>query len=107
MPERVFVTGAGGFVGTAVIEELTSRKYLISALVNRRGLKETGGNVDSVKGSLFDPASLDRGMQGCSAVIHLVGIIMEKPSRGITFDRIHLQGTQNVVEAAKRCGIKR
>jgi NADH dehydrogenase len=32
---------------------------------------------------------------------------MEKPSKGITFERVHFAGTKNVVEAAKRAGIKR
>ncbi len=44
-------------------------------------------------------------MQGCDAVIHLVGIIMEKGTN--TFERVHHLGTRNVVEAAKRTGIKR
>jgi NADH dehydrogenase len=46
-------------------------------------------------------------MAGCTAVIHLVGIIMEKPSKGITFERIHFEGTRAVVDAAKRNGIGR
>jgi uncharacterized protein YbjT (DUF2867 family) len=44
-------------------------------------------------------------MQGCDAVIHLVGIIVEKGTN--TFERVHHLGTRNVVEAAKRAGIKR
>src|SRR5450432_526511 len=105
MPNRVFVTGASGFVGTAVVEELVSRNHQIRALVNRREIEING--VESIKGSLFDSASLDRGMSGCDAVIHLVGIIMQRPSKGITFNRIHFEGTKNVVDAAKRAGIKR
>jgi NADH dehydrogenase len=46
-------------------------------------------------------------MDGCDAVIHLVGIIMERPGKGITFERIHYQGTVNVVDAARRAGVKR
>jgi nucleoside-diphosphate-sugar epimerase len=46
-------------------------------------------------------------MRGCDAVIHLVGIIMEYPSKGITFQRIHFEGTQAVVDAAKAAGVKR
>jgi NADH dehydrogenase len=106
MPGRVFVTGAAGFVGSAVVDELASRNLSIHALVHRRA-PQTHAEVHPVEGDLFDPAALDRGMQGCSAVIHLVGIIMERPSRGVTFERIHFEGTKAVVDAAVRNGIKR
>jgi NADH dehydrogenase len=107
MPGRVFVTGASGFVGSAVVEELGSRNYAITALTNRKPITAGGGVVESVSGSLFDSKSLDEGMRGCEAVIHLVGIIMEDPAKGVTFERIHFQGACNVVDAAKREGIKR
>jgi NADH dehydrogenase len=105
MPTRIFVTGASGFVGTALLEELAARNYPINALANRRESSLAG--VKNIRGSLFNEIALQQGMLGCDAVIHLVGIIMEKPSRGITFERIHVQGTKNVVDAAKRAGIKR
>jgi NADH dehydrogenase len=44
-------------------------------------------------------------MKGCDAVIHLVGIIVEKGDA--TFERVHHLGTRNVVEAAKRNNIGR
>jgi NADH dehydrogenase len=108
MPGRIFVTGASGFVGSAVIEELLARNYGVNALVNRSGLKVgTGGGVREVKGSLFEPGALDEGMRGCDAAIHLVGIIMEKRSKGVTFERVHYEGTVSVVDAANRSGVRR
>jgi NADH dehydrogenase len=107
MPSSVLVTGASGFVGTAVVDALISRNFSATALVNRRAPHSGGASVRTANGSIFDPASLDAAMTGCQAVIHLVGIIMEKPSAGITFERVHVEGTRNVVDAAKRNGIKR
>lgn len=108
MPGRVFVTGASGFVGTAVVDELVARGYAVSALVNRRAIPiSPGGEVRSVKGDLFDAAALDDGLVGAQAVIHLVGIIAERPSRGVTFERIHHQGTRAVVDAARRNNVRR
>jgi uncharacterized protein YbjT (DUF2867 family) len=46
-------------------------------------------------------------MAGCDAVIHLVGIIREHPTHGVTFDLLHTQATQNVLEAASASGIRR
>src|SRR5438132_1400630 len=106
MPARVFVTGASGFVGSAVVDELLSRGYGVNALVNRHELTDRPESVRSIKGGLFDREALEEGVGGCDAVIHLVGIIMERPSKGITFERIHFEGTKNVVDAAVRGGVR-
>jgi NADH dehydrogenase len=101
------VTGGSGFVGSAVIDELLARGYGVNALVNRRDLTSRGESVRSIKGGLFDREALEEGVAGCDAVVHLVGIIMEKRSRGITFERMHFEGTKNVVDAAVRGGVRR
>jgi len=106
MSQRIFVTGGSGFVGGAVVEELVSRGYGINALVNQKELS-VAGDVRSFKGGLFDPSALDAAMRDCAAVIHLVGIIMEDPVRGVTFEKIHFQGTQAIVDAAVRGNVKR
>jgi NADH dehydrogenase len=46
-------------------------------------------------------------MEGCDAIIHLVGIIRAFPSRGITFEKLHTEATANVVAAAKETGVSR
>jgi NADH dehydrogenase len=102
---RVFVTGGSGFVGSAVIEELIVRGYQVNALVNRRKLNRA--DVNSIPGGLFSEAALDEGMHAADAVIHLVGIIMERPAKGITFERMHYEGTRRVVDAARRNGVRR
>jgi len=106
MAGRVFVSGGGGFVGSAVIEELIRRGYGVNALVNRRALS-VAGDVRSIAGGLFDSAAVDAAMSDCQAAIHLVGIIMEKPAQGITFEKIHAEGTQAVVDAAVRTRVQR
>lgn len=107
MHAPVFVTGGSGFVGSAVIDELVRRDHPVKALVNRKPLDPRGGRVESVKADLFDMATLAGAMEGCAAVIHLVGIILERPAEGVTFDRIHYQGTKSVVDAAKAAGVRR
>jgi NADH dehydrogenase len=51
--------------------------------------------------------SLAYATQGCGAVIHLVGIIREFSRRGITFERLHVEATKNLVDAAREAGAKR
>jgi uncharacterized protein YbjT (DUF2867 family) len=102
----IFVTGGSGFVGSAVLKALGRAGYEVHALTNHQPLK-SDGEIKTFRGGMFDAAVLDAGMRGCDAVVHLVGIIMENPSRGATFERIHCEGTASVVEAAKRNGIRR
>ena len=105
MPGTVFITGGSGFVGSAVLGALRERGYSVNALV--RGDKPLAGGARPINGNLFDAKALDDGMRDCVAVIHLVGIIMEQPAKGVTFERIHTQGTRSVVDAAVRNGVKR
>jgi len=107
MQPRVFVTGGSGFVGSAVVAELFARGYSVTALAHRGKLKTQDSRVRVVRGDLFNTAALDEGLRDCHAVIHLVGIIREKPTQGITFERIHHLGAKNVIDAAKRNGVRR
>ncbi len=107
MGERVFVTGASGFVGSAVVRELAGRSFGVNALVRGKMLPGIGGDIREIRGELSDAATLDDGLRDCSAVIHLVGIIMENPGKGVTFQSVHIEGTRSIVEAARRAGIKR
>jgi uncharacterized protein YbjT (DUF2867 family) len=113
---KVFLTGATGFVGKHMVERLLVEGYAVRAAL--RGLPgqkarvvthtQRVGSKDDFKwvhGDIVEGTRLDEGMQGCDAVIHLVGIIVEKGTN--TFERVHHLGTRNVVEAAKRTGIKR
>ncbi len=106
MPDKsIFITGASGFVGNAVLDELLQRQYRVHALVRESPIERDG--VRSFVGDLFDDKVLDAAMRGCAAAIHLVGIIRENPSRGQTFERIHYEGSRNVFAAAERTGVKR
>ena len=106
---RVFVTGATGFVGRAVIQALRGEGHAVRCLVrhgSERDLQGLGA-IERVEGDVLALECLEEGLQGCDAVIHLVGIIREFPSRSITFERIHTRGTLNVLEAGAAAGVRR
>lgn len=104
---KVFLTGPTGFVGRHMMKRLLAEGYAVRALVRdpSRTAKLPHDNVDYVIGDIVEGTGLDQAIQGCGAVIHLVGIIVEKGKN--TFEAVHHLGTRNVVEAAKRNGIKR
>ncbi|HEV7672893.1 MAG TPA: complex I NDUFA9 subunit family protein [Candidatus Angelobacter sp.] len=110
---KVFLTGATGFVGMNMLRQLLAEGHAVRAAL--RGLPgqkarlvqgfSEAGDFAYVPGDIVEGTRLEEGMKGCDAVIHLVGIIVEKGTD--TFERVHHLGTRNVVEAAKRTGIKR
>ena|ERR1700704_274895 len=103
---QVFLTGATGFVGKHMLRRLLAEGHTVRALVREpQNAGAPAQRVELVGGDVAEGTGLDEGMRGCDALIHLVGIIMEKGKN--TFERIHHIGTRNVVEAAKRTGIKR
>ena len=104
---KVFLTGATGFVGRHMLKRLLAEGHAVRALVRepQKSSVPTQERVELVPGDVAEGAGLDEGMQGCDAVIHLVGIIVEKGKN--TFERVHHIGTRNVVEAAKRAGVRR
>ena len=53
------------------------------------------------------PGRWDRELAGVYAVIHLVGIIREFPSCGITFQKLHAEATRLIVETAVKMGVKK
>jgi uncharacterized protein YbjT (DUF2867 family) len=107
--QTVFVTGATGFVGRAVIHALRAEGLKVRCLVRRGSEHDLRGQeaIERVEGNVLVRQSLDEGMGGCDAVVHLVGIIREHPRRGITFEHIHVDGTLNVLGAATAAGIRR
>ncbi|MGG1662712.1 complex I NDUFA9 subunit family protein [Brevibacillus sp. NRS-1366] len=110
---KVFLTGGSGFVGRGIVERLQAGGFDTVCLTrpSSKGKREhseaTQPYIAEATGDLFDIDSLAQAMDGCDAVIHLVGIIREQPGKGLTFTRVHVEGTKNVLEAAKRAGITR
>ncbi|WP_223690140.1 NAD(P)H-binding protein [Leifsonia poae] len=88
---RVAITGGTGFVGRHLAERLDPADTVI---VSRR----TGVRIDDVD-------ALAAAFAGCDVVAHCAGINRELGDQ--TFERVHVEGTRSVVEAARRAGVKR
>jgi uncharacterized protein YbjT (DUF2867 family) len=106
---RIFVTGATGFVGRAVVPALRGHGYAVRCLVRRGSELDLRGMeaIERVEGDVLSPDTLERDMAGCDTVVHLVGIIREERATLSTFERIHTQGTINVLDAAAATGVRR
>jgi uncharacterized protein YbjT (DUF2867 family) len=102
----ILVTGGTGFVGSHLIGKMSEAGLAVRALVRdlakARALKEQG--VEVVAGDISDKAALEKAAQGAERIIHLVGIIQE--ASGATFKSVHVDGTRNLLEAAKKAGVR-
>jgi len=106
---RALITGATGFVGSAVARALCQRGWQIRALVrpgaDQRNLRELPVELSS--GDLGDPAALATALSGCEALFHVaadyrLGVADPEP-----LYRCNVQGTRNVIDAAQRAGVAR
>jgi len=104
--ETALVTGASGFLGWHVATLLVERGYAVRALV-RQGSSVSGVDAEIVIGDLCDPASLRRAMDGCQLVFHLAADYRLWAKYPSELYRSNVDGTRNVLEAAKSAGVRR
>ncbi len=105
----VLVTGASGFVGSAVARKLIGRGEKVRLLVrkssDRRNLE--GLDAEPVEGDLRDPASLARALEGCTALYHVAAdyrLWTRKP--GELYES-NVEGSRNIVLAGLEAGVGR
>ena len=93
------ITGATGFVGSHLTTRLTGEGHEVVRIARRA---HDDGVVQS---SLNDVDRLTEAFAGCQAVAHCAGINREAGDQ--TYARVHVEGTRNVVAAAKNAGVEK
>jgi len=104
---KVFVTGGSGFVGTEVVRQLLAAGHEVRLLVHSRATATTDPGLELWPGDATQPETLRDALLGCDALIHLIGIIREFPDKQVTFSRLHVDATRNVLAAAREQAIRR
>jgi uncharacterized protein YbjT (DUF2867 family) len=104
---RVAITGGTGFVGRHLARALVERGHEVILIA--RGLDRRDPSAYEIPNTRFFHADLSnvdelvQALGACGAVAHCAGINREIGEQ--TYDRIHVAGTRNLVEAARRAGV--
>ena len=105
----ILVTGAAGHIGNVLVRHLLEDGNKVRALIlpGEDTYALDGLNIELIQGNVLDPASLQRAMQGVDFVYHLAGIISIMPGRDKLMRSVNIQGTKNILEAARQNRVKR
>jgi nucleoside-diphosphate-sugar epimerase len=103
---KVFITGGGGFLGFAIVQQLVKEGYEVVSYSRSRYEKLEKPGITHYQGDLNDYAALISAMQGCSAVFHVAA----KAGYWGTYEsfyKANVAGTENILKCCKELGISR
>lgn len=108
MTEKIsVVTGASGHVGYPLVKLLCDRGEKVRILIRKDLPIFDCFDCERVYGDITDPESLEKAFEGAETVYHLAGMIEIKAGHENAIWKVNVNGTRNVIDACKKCGVKR
>lgn len=117
--KKVLVTGADGFIGSHLVEELVLQGYDVRAFVFYNSFNSWGwldtlsqdikNNIEIFSGDIRDPNGVSNAVDGCDIIFHLAALIAIPFSYHSPDSYIdtNIKGTLNILQSAKKHNIKR
>jgi nucleoside-diphosphate-sugar epimerase len=99
---KVLVTGASGFLGSHVAEQLTKEGHDVRALVrksSKRDFLERLERIEFAYGGIEDAGKVAEAVKGVDAIVHSAGLV--KARSPAEFHQTNVEGTRNLIDAAK------
>lgn len=117
--KKILVTGADGFIGSHLTEELVRHGHEVRAFILYNSFNSWGWldhaepaikkSLDIFAGDIRDPHGVKKAMQGCDLVLHLAALIAIPYSYHSpdTYIDTNVKGTLNIVQAARELGVEK
>jgi uncharacterized protein YbjT (DUF2867 family) len=102
----VFVTGATGYMGRALIPVLLSRGHKVRALARCASAHQVPEGAEVVLGNALDPSSFAAAISPADTLVHLIGTAHPSPAKAASFQSVDLASVDAVLSAAKPAGIR-
>jgi nucleoside-diphosphate-sugar epimerase len=103
----VLVTGATGFIGTALCTALVRRGWKVRAAVRRAGTLKARGVEEQVVGDLSAPITWSTALGGVDAVVHLAALVHQHAVDDNAYHRVNCTATEELATAAAAAGARR
>jgi len=110
MKSKVLITGAAGFIGSHLADSLLEDGIPVRCLTKPESdiSHLAGSRSEIISGDVKDPASLAPAMEGVHTVYHLAAISrLDANVPDEEYYKTNVEGTRNVLESARRAGVKR
>jgi uncharacterized protein YbjT (DUF2867 family) len=104
--KQIFITGATGFIGSALTAELLRRGHHVSALTRPGSENKLPNGCRVVHGDALNGSSYTSHISPADTFVHLVGVSHPGPNKGAEFRSIDLQSIRQAVPAAAQAGIR-
>ena len=102
---RIAITGGTGFVGSHLAQRLIQEGHEVVLVARRLREMSIPANARFAASDLANVEVLAEAFSGCDAVAHCAGINREIGKQ--TYQRVHIEATRNVVEAARQAGVRK
>ena len=99
----IAVTGATGFLGSALVTELVKRQQMVRILARdeNKARQLFGDAVTICPGEITDAAQVERAVDGASIIYHLAGRLYHPSVPAELYRQVHVEGTQNLLRACQ------
>jgi NADH dehydrogenase len=108
-PQVVAVAGGTGFVGGAIARELAARGHRVVVLSHRKRAGDSSSTLEYRQADVTRPDSLAAALAGVDTLVISLGFRnspIEAPRRGQTFEIVDAAGTEALVAAAGKAGVR-